>query len=219
MNKEIVIAASFRDLKWTEELNDSKITVYRKGAPIKNDKEIKIDINKGVAEHTNFYHIVNNYENLSNMTFFVQDFPFDHWGNVIEIVNTNSWKEKCNLNINNGYFGFHNNNLGTSWNLINSTHFTNGTILKCFSNGDPQHSFTDNLNLDMFWNIIFDEPKPEYYEFIPGTHFGITKEQIHIRSKNFYRYISDLLISNKNVPHIIERLHCYIFDERFKTIL
>ena len=57
MNKEIVVSASFKDLDWLNELYDIKKTIYRKGSEIKNENEIKININKGVAEHTYYYHI------------------------------------------------------------------------------------------------------------------------------------------------------------------
>jgi hypothetical protein len=218
MNKEIVISASFKDLDWLNELHDIKKTIYRKGSEIKNENEIKIDINKGVAEHTYYYHIYHNYDNLSDLTFFCQDYPFDHWGNIIEIINNNLEKQ-CDLNINDQYFAFHNNTLGTSWNLKDSEHFFNAKILTCYSNCSPQHSLKDGNNVDMFWEILFSSKKPNKYEFIPGTHFGITKEQIKIRSKEFYKKVMDLLITHDDVPHIIERLNSYIFDNRFETKL
>lgn len=37
--------------------------------------------------HTYFHHIYNNYDNLSDYTFFVQDYPFDHWEDVITVIN------------------------------------------------------------------------------------------------------------------------------------
>lgn len=217
MNKEIVVSASFKELNWLSQLNDIKKTVYRKGTEIQNSDEIKIDINKGVAEHTYFYHLYHNYDNLSDITFFVQDFPFDHWGKIIEVINNNNWKEKCDLNIKDGFFSFNNNALGASWHLFDSEHFIGSKILFCNSDGSPHYSFTDNYSVDMIWEMLFENDKLNRYEFIPGTHFGVTKEHVKIRNKDFYKQIMDLLITSPNLPHIIERLNCYIFDERFKS--
>ena len=34
------------------------------------------------------HYIYSNYDNLSDYTFFVQDYPFDHWGNLLHILNS-----------------------------------------------------------------------------------------------------------------------------------
>ena len=214
MDKEIVVSVTFKDLNWMDELNNIKKTIYRKGTPLQNDNEIKIEPNKGVAEHTYFYHIYNNYDNLSDITFFVQDYPFDHWNNLIDVINNNIWQEKNDINIKNGYYGFHNN---TIWELTPSEQFKDAKVLSCFSDASPQHSFPKNFGVDMYWYMLFLSPKPNKYEFVPGTHFVINKEYIKNRSREFYKEIMDLLIINPNLPHLIERLHCYIFDSRFKT--
>jgi hypothetical protein len=40
------------------------------------------------------------------MTYFTQDYPFDHCENLIDIINDDSYKENAVLNIG-GYYGFH----------------------------------------------------------------------------------------------------------------
>jgi hypothetical protein len=42
------------------------------------------------------------------MTYFTQDYPFDHCENLIDIINDDSYKENAVLNIG-GYYGFHYN--------------------------------------------------------------------------------------------------------------
>jgi hypothetical protein len=224
--KEVVVAAYDRDLSWLSELdNDIKKTVYRKGIKV-NDTEIFIEENIGRDVHSFFNHIYTNYYNLSDLTFFVQDYPFDHWENVIEIVNggIESCNEKATLKIE-GYYGFHWNSIkvhsekgGLMWNLYKSNHHGDGNILACLSNGMPQ-DHNPNLNVDRYWDMLFSEQLPGVYEFIPGGHFGITKEQILLRSKEFYKVIVDLLSSDVNTPWVIERLECYIFNPKYKTKL
>lgn len=219
MIKELVVAAYDKELSWLSEVNsDIKKTVYRKGDLIPlSDNEILIEPNLGRCVHTFFNHIYTNYFSLSDLTFFVQDFPFDHWGNLIEILNGDfeTLKDKASLTIG-GYYGFHNNTFGSAWFMYPSLQHGNGNIISCDSNGHPQ-DHNPNINVDRYWDILFQCSKPEVYEFIPGGHFVITKSQIHLRSREFYKKIVDLLIEDITAPWMIERLECYIFNPKLKT--
>jgi hypothetical protein len=216
--KEIVVAAYDRDLGWLKTINsDVKQTIYRKGVKTDNPNEIFIEPNLGRCVHSFFNHIYINYDNLADYTFFVQDYPFDHWGNLIEIINDDLdlLSQKASLTIG-GYYGFHNNTLGTAWIMSKSKQFNNGFVLSCQSDGKPQDN-NSKIDVDKYWNILFDEPKPNEYEFMPGGHFAITKTQIHLRSKELYKKIIDLLIEDVTSPWMIERLECYIFNLNYKT--
>lgn len=216
MEKEIVISVYDRDLSWVENINDNvKITIYRKGEnPKSKYNEILIEPNIGRDVHTFFNHIINRFDDLSDLTFFAQDYPFDHWGNLIEVVNDSNLLSTYSVNFG-GYYGFHNNTLGTAWRLDKSTNLGNGFVLKCHSSGSPQH-IHENLNLDYYWDMFFSSQPPPIYEFIPGGHFVITKEQIKLRPIEFYKKILTFLETEKISPWIIERFECYIFNENFK---
>jgi len=223
MLKEIVIAAYEKPLEWVKEINhDVKITIYRKGEVLPlNENEIKISTNKGRCIHTFFNHIYTNYDNLSDYTFFVQDFPFDHWGNLLDILNSDevSIKNKASLVID-GYYGYHNNTFGTAWYLNPSEQFGNGGIISCYSNGYPQ-DLNPNIDVDKYWRLLFSDnhTPPQMYEFMPGGHFVITKEQLKIRTKEFYEMVCNLLLDDENAPWMFERLECYIFNKNYTTIL
>jgi hypothetical protein len=217
MKKELVIAAYDKDLFWVKSLNDDiKITIYRKGINNNDENEIFLEKNLGRCVHTFFNHILTNYNNLSDYTFFVQDYPFDHWENVVDILNGDLDKISSNATLNfDGYFGFHFRTKGM-WELSNTNHFKNGNVLTCQSNGYPQDPGR-NIDVDRYWNILFDHPTPNIYEFIPGGHFGINKETVKVRSIEFYNKIVNLLESEYISPWIIERLECYIFDKNYKS--
>jgi hypothetical protein len=225
MDKEIVISAYDKELDWMTQLDsDIKQTVYRKGTKTDNENEIFIENNMGRCVHTFFKHIHDNYENLSDITFFAQDYPFDHWEDLIEVINNESWDNRCALNID-GYYGFHWNSIkvpgpkgGIMHTLKPTMHHGNGNIISCSSNGYPQDR-NPLINVDKYWEILFDEPKPNIYEFIPGGHFGITKEHVKLRSVYFYNKICTLLIEDITAPWMIERLECYIFNPKYKTKL
>ena len=228
---ELVIAAYDKDLTWLEQLDPSiKVTVYRKGTPPANTTDIFLEPNLGRCVHTFFNHIVTRYNTLADYTFFVQDYPFDHWENVIEVLNSKDpqvYEEESQLKIG-GYYGYHWNSItvpsekgGIMWQLSPSRHHDSGYVLSCNSNGYPQDNNPD-LDVDKYWNTLFSEPNPELcsrYEFIPGGHFGITKEHAQLRSCKLYEEITRYLISEPVAPWIIERLECYIFNPKYKTKL
>ena len=223
MTREIVIAAYDRYLDWLGKLNpEIKVTVYRKGEEEKQiEDEIKIELNKGRCVHTFFNHIYTNYDNLSDITFFAQDWPFDHWEDIVEVINNNTEESRCQLKIG-GYYGFHFNTIrvpsplgGSMWALSPSTHHGEGRVLICQSNGAPQDS-NPNIDVDRYWSRFFNQAPPTQYEFMPGGHFGITKQHAQLRSKEFYKHIADFLLEEEVAPWIIERLECYIFNPNIK---
>ena len=223
MTQELVISAYDKYLDWLDDIDSStKITVYRKGqeAP-QRDGEIKIPLNKGRCVHTFFNHLYLNYDNLSDITFFAQDYPFDHWQNIVEVINNKTEDEECQLKIG-GYYGFHFNTItipgpkgGRMWNLKKSNQHGNGNVLICQSNGQPQDA-NPNINVDKYWFKFFESLHPQEYEFMPGGHFGITKEHAQLRSKDFYKKVCDLLLEEESAPWNIERLECYIFNPKIK---
>jgi hypothetical protein len=117
------------------------------------------------------------------MTYFTQDYPFDHCENLIDIINDDSYKENAVLNIG-GYYGFHYNTLSNTiilegvpnYPMLNlpDAKIGEGKSLSCLSNGYP-HEADKNVDLDKYWNILFNRDKPTIYEFVPGGHFCITK--------------------------------------------
>lgn len=225
MKKEIVIAAYDKDLHWLSRLNsDVKKTIYRKGNRIEDINEIYIENNKGRCVHTFFNHIFENYNNLSDVTYFAQDYPFDHWENIIEIINDIPTIQKEQLKIG-GYCGYHWNSIqtpsssgGTMWELYPSIHHGNGNILSCDSKGHPHASADFHIDADKYWNLFFNNEPPNFYEFIPGGHFSITKEHAHLRTRDFYKKVVDFLIDYEFAPWIVERLECYIFNPKYSTI-
>ena len=225
MTKEIVVAAYDKPLDWLASLNDEiKKTVYRKGNAMPlNEGEILIEPNLGRCVHSFFNHILINYDNLSDITYFVQDYPFDHWEDLIEIINGERIKP-ATLEIG-GYNGFHFNTItvhsekgGLMHTMHRSSHHDSGYVISCYSNGMP-HDNNPNINVDNYWDMLFDDIKPNIYEFIPGGHFSITKEHARLRSKEFYKKINEILIDSVIGPWIIERLECYIFNPNFKSKL
>jgi len=229
LKKEIVISLYDKNIDWVSNINsDVKVTIYRKGNITSNKNEIVLMPNVGRDVHTFFRHLYVNYENLSDITFFSQDYPFDHWEDIVDVINNDTFSETCQLQIG-GYYGFHYNTIkypsekgGVMWDLYPTQHHGNGNILFCSSNGYPQDS-NNAIDVNKYWKLIFSDDYPfikdSRYEFIPGGHFAITKTHAQMRSKNFYKKIVQLLEKYEEAPWIIERLECYIFNPKYKSIL
>lgn len=214
MKKEVIISVYNRDTLWTNQLNkDISIKKYRKGINLNLSDETYLPINVGRDVHTFFYHILNNYDNLSDITFFSQDYPFDHIENYVEIINSDvDFITKCSVLHFDGYWGFHWNSIGTMWQLNQSNQFANGRILTSANDGYPHDR---NLYVDETWESLFNCPHPSNYDFVPGGHFCVTRETIKIRSKEFYQHIVTLLETYDKMPWSIERLEPYIFNKNY----
>lgn len=89
MKKNNVIIARYNEpIDWLDKIDTDKynILVYNKG-----QKSSKYDIknleNVGRESHTYLTHIVENYDNLTDYTIFLQANPFDHLGNLERVSN------------------------------------------------------------------------------------------------------------------------------------
>jgi hypothetical protein len=209
LSKEVVIAAYDKDYNWINQLDsDVKVTVYKKGfEPLPN--EILIEPNVGRDVHTFFYHLVNNYNNLSDYTFFSQDYPFDHVENYISLINGDEklWFEHARQSINGCWF-------------FNTDYYT----FLCDKTGLPNSVIIDDLslkiwptgewiemNLEPTWHQLFNMPCPDYFAFTPAGHFCISREQVLKKPIEYYKIILNILETDPNSPWVIERLESYIF--------
>jgi len=196
---ELVIAAYDRDYDWTSQLKDTKLTVYNKNIKTLKDVEILLD-NVGRDVHTFFKHIVDNYDNLSDFTYFVQDYPFDHVSNVVDLLNNEISLDDYSAYKADGCW-FFNNTIQWPWG--------GGYVYKCDKTGHPH---AQNLNIENIWKRLFNNPLPDEILFVPGGHFCIKKEKAKKIPLEFYKKILDILENDDTSPWVIERLELYIFN-------
>jgi len=226
VKKELVIAKYARSCDWIKKINsDVKVTIYNKNKDTLSDGEILIEPNVGLNDHTFFYHIVNNYEKLADLTFFSQDYPFDHVPNFIDIVNNESLIQKHVFKSGDGYY------------VTAETTKERPSlqpIMYCYKDGSPHHKVL-KLDIDRAWKYIFKKSnlpykydivhngneiifkeKPFLYAFIPGTHYVVTKEKVYQKDINFYKRILDYLASGiRSTPYEIERLYPFIYHKNY----
>ena len=207
MTKEVVISAYTRNYNWVYNLNENvKVTVYNKNIETLKEGETYLP-NVGRDVHTFFYHIVNNYNNLSDYTFFSQDDPFDHVKNYIEIINGDSdiWNN-CSLQKSEDCWFFN-----TLW--INSL---TGNPVTLVSDRYGQPNSGRPLDIYNVWRRLFNSEMIDHLVFTPGGHFCISKKGIKSRPIEFYKTILNILENEEDSPWIIERLEPYIFIDIMK---
>lgn len=193
MNIEIVIAVFKENIDWVKLYNlEDKSIIYNKlkGRTFENKYKKIINLeNIGREGHTYLYHIINNYDNLSDITIFTQGIPFDHSNDFIKKIN-----EISNIDFNNKFM-----NLGHR--LINITNY----VCK-HHQGIPIKEICDNLFINC----------PNNFVFAPGAIFAVHKEKILSRPKKFYeKCIKDL--ENEICPingYVYERIWSLIFDDK-----
>ena len=134
MTKEIVVSYFNENLEWLKQINDYKVTTYNKSS-LDIDGTISLP-NVGREMNSYFYHIIENYYNLSDWVFFTQGNPLDHVPNYIEILN-----------------GFP-ETLTKKVKSVGDCHFfSNKPVFVCDLYGNPYHW---GLNLKSVWEVIFE---------------------------------------------------------------
>ena len=213
MSIELVVATYDRSYDWIEKVNkEVTVTVYTKDTNTNKESEIVIPLNVGRDVHTFFYHIVNRYDSLSEVTFFSQDFGLEHVDNYYDVINgdVDCWTYHAKQHFE-GYWVYQ-RGLYTGWEWHAETD-SNGRVLRCDQSGLPNHP---NLPILETWNKLFETQCPSTLEYVPGGHFSITKEQLHIRPKSFYQTILQILETEYVAPWVFERLEPYIFNSKYK---
>lgn len=193
MKVEVVVARYNEDIHWLNKLNCKK-TIYNKGNDA-IDGSIALP-NIGRESHTYFHHIVENYENLSDWTFFIQANPFDHVKNMDWVIEgfphtlEHSGKIKIDGQV---YF------------------FTNGHFkAPIFSNTDGSPFHFDKLDINGLLQMLEIRTLSQY-EFTAGCLFCASKEAILRNDKEFYQKCLEISVTREKAPWEFERVMQYIF--------
>jgi hypothetical protein len=194
---ELIVARYNENIDWIKENNLNSITsLYCKGRTDDVDvgiyKKVKYLPNVGREGHTYFHHIIENYDNLSDLNIFVQANPFDHCSGALDFIN--------NLNIETKEL-YYKSFPTFTWPIIN---------------------YDCNLKIPEYTqkicNTLFDKHPHTFDAWCCGM-FVVSKNMIRFRSKKFYeKCIEYLNWSNNPIEgHIFERLWTLIFDQSIQS--
>jgi hypothetical protein len=211
---DIVIARYNENLEWLLEINDENfnIIVYNKGV---NDNFIKLSNmsifnldNVGREGHTYLYHIINDYNNLADITIFLPGS-----GNI-------DYKSRITKNLLR-YIKEYNNAVFLHIQRFNNVkdELYNFTIDEYVSTDIQNKSLNPESKLDLSEIRPFGKWYEYYFNDIVIHHtlfwgiFSVDKRDISQHSKEYYEYLIQQLSnsSNPEVGHYFERAWCAVF--------
>jgi hypothetical protein len=195
VNFELVVARYNENLDWLSQVSHKyNITIYNKG---EGDIGIKL-LNVGRESDTYLTHIINNYDNLADITVFCQGNPFDHQADFINNINHEIFK----LIKNNDFYNFC-DTVPAEKKIANFPSWKLGHV---------------NINMYEFVKKLYDNSYDKSYEdtdmitYGSGAQFFVNKNKILKHSKAFY------LNAKKLVDYSINPAEGYCFERSWHYI-
>ena len=208
-NIEIVVARYNEDLEWLREkpYNTLPVIIYNKGPnqdfykPPLLKKIVKLP-NVGVCDHTYIYHIIENYDNLSNVTIFLPGSCMDDAKikrtetivkKTIKTNNTVIYGDYKTEDIKDRIYDFTLNHWFTS-NYKNKELNNTSKLRQC-----------DINPFGKWYESVFEDINNKYMS-IQGI-FSASRKHIHNKDKEFYEKLIEFVNKDKNeeCAHYIER--------------
>jgi hypothetical protein len=221
-NVDIIVSRYNEDLQWTLEypFNQFKYTVYNKGI---NDNFIKENVKKiinldnvGKCDHTYLYHIITNYNNLSNIiVFFPGSLDMDYKKQkAVKLLNL-----IIQNNFNKAYFiGDYQNNLCESFKNFKLDNWTTTNERNATINSETALQKCRLRPYGVWYRYFFGRTKAHWVSM--WGIFSVDKRDILQHKKNRYVVLIQTINkhSNPEAGHYIERSWCAIFYPLVHTI-
>ena len=205
--KEIVIARYEEPLVWVPKLPaDVRVTMYSKSRKRLNpeiltriDKSVRLP-NLGRESHTYLTHIVENYNNLSDITLFVQGNPRPHGFGL-------RWDK---------YFDLNPEGLDSCmqlWDSKKSNTYTNWDHIPQM--GRWKNFTKSKIKFSEWWETYLGIPVPKKKDFrmVGGACFSVNKNYILSHSRKYYRKLLSTVsgCADPESGHFMERSWSFIF--------
>ncbi|MCA9319316.1 MAG: DUF3431 domain-containing protein [Salinibacterium sp.] len=191
---ELVVARYAEDLKWLRRVPRAfRITVYDKGGDLENAIPLR---NVGYEAHTYLHHVVTRFDDLADLTVFVQGRPFDHVPDLHRRLRR----------------------LAEGRESVDAFRWLGFVVDYDDSRGErlfrPWSKNVDGrfLDLEGFCQSLWGESAPETFVFYPGGQFGVRAEQIRRQPASFYERALDLSLNFPDGGHCLERTWDRVFD-------
>lgn len=212
MSFTIVISHYNENRDWIQYLPSKNIHMYSKGGvELIGDYTISYLPNIGRESHTYLHYIIEHYDNLPDVVFFTQGCD-DH-------IKAEQILKCCMILLErSNNFGFITNHLEER--MIDNIYFTSDHRFHVW-NGDFLYPAECNFK-EWFTKYIcssFDFSTPLLISF--AACFGVRKELILSRSKDYYKSLIEHLSVHRNteVGHFFERSWLYIFNSQDSVAL
>lgn len=175
---QLVVAKYREDVSWLQRFRDLPQIVYDKG-----DRSAENHLpNVGREAHTYLHHIIENYDDLADVSVFLQGDPHFHCANVDELI----------------------------WGIDASVEFLDlcDSILVEDGLGRP---LQPGLPITKSYAELFDDRAPDYFLCHAAACFAVTRELIHRHPVSFYQKMLDTVLKDNTGPYWAERLWRCVF--------
>lgn len=178
---ELVIARYEENLNWLRNLRaklpELRVTIYDKGREQNRAPDALPLPNVGREAHTHLHHLATRYATLSDVTFFLQGYPFDHVPDLKDRVA--AVREAAHAVADFEWLGF-----------IIDTDDDRGRRLHV-----PWTKNTERAELPMatYYEPLLGRPCPPDFAFRPGGQYVVTREAVQRRPPAFYEQARDLV--------------------------
>ncbi len=190
---ELVVARYREDLRWLKRVPHSlRITVYDKSGEASDGLPLP---NVGREAHTYLHHIVERYDDLADLTFFVQGKPFDHVPDLHRILRRAA--EGIEKVDGFRWYGF----------VIDEDDRTGARLFQSWSKNPDR----ELLDMEGFCRALWPGPTPDCFPFYPGAHFAVTADAIRRNPRSFYAKALNLAVDHPNGAHCFERTWDRVF--------
>ena len=218
---DVVISRYNENLDWLKEINEDKfnIIVYNKGI---NDNFIKLPNmtiinldNVGRESHTYLYHVINNYNNLADITIFLPgsgniDYKMNKIQHLIELIKQHNKA----IFLHNSYY----NNVKEDLYNFTLNEWTTSDIQNKEINLESKLELSEIRPFGKWYDHYFNDIKIQHVTYL-GI-FSIDKRDILQHSKEYYENLIKQLSnsSNPEVGHYFERAWEAVFYPMNNTL-
>ena len=209
----VIVAAYKEDLEWTKNIRHKTIVYNKSDKDVPKSKNVEVISlpNLGRESQTYLHHIVENYDNLSEITIFCQGHPFDHSNNFIQIANCNSIGRMNELSRKSD---------NREW-PENNEDFCGIVHYFIF---DYEHYMKQDWDLQFKIPLCVIALEVMYPRCLPlrslkslwGANFAVSKRNIHRFSKAKYQKLIDYHGEFWSLPWAMESIWHHIFYEKDK---
>lgn len=200
------------DLSWVKYIKKGNYIIYNKSGKKLKDNYLSKDVkNFGYNIYSYLRFIHDNYDNLPEIIVFCKDNIFkrhikeETFSRLLKNKNFSSLEE-VNLR-----------NLKPLINIHSSDHGYLELNNSWYKNYFPRKYFA---NFNKFYNFIFiSKLNPQYIRFAPGGNYVVPKENVLLRSKNFYANLIKFLEYNELSceSHFLERSLITIWNSNVQS--
>lgn len=191
---DLVVARYQEDLAWLRRVPRAvRRCVYDKGGG--TDGAVALP-NVGREAHTYLHHIVSGYDQLADLTVFVQGKPFDHVPDLHKRLR--AWSEGMAPEYPFTWLGF----------LVDEDDRTGSRLFQRWSKNPERRP----LDMAGFWPAVFAPAScPETFVFFGGANLAVTREAIRRRSRAFYAQARAVAETFPDAAHAFERTWNHVF--------